>query len=349
MMNVENIYIDNIDNLDSVLNVSNWNDINTLWGVSPAAPLHLGYDSLIILQRKILERKPHRHFLIMADMHAILSHKFTWQDIRQRCYYYEHYFREICNLKGCDYVLGSYFQTRADYIEELYSSMGQTSLTAVRETLPTSTKKNQMIPASVAIYSLMQCLDIFHLKANLVIAEQGQGKIYDLCKNFDQYKIARLGMETKLKATKGRLTFLYIPTSHDIEGKPLNESSTNTRISIHDNKEILERKINKMYAPPHDQPIENGRVNAMLEFFKYSVFPWFNEAINIQDNDNNTISYAKYEDMEQNYYQGLHTPQALKRALKVYLWQRLSNIQDGLSKGIDSWIDKTKLNSNNGK
>ncbi|GHS89473.1 tyrosine--tRNA ligase [Bacteroidia bacterium] len=346
MMNIEDIYLEDINQLEGKLEVLNWDDKCTLWGVGPAAPLHLGYDSLIVLQKKILEKNPHRHFLLMADMHAILSHKFSWKDIRQRCYYYEYYFREICGLKNCDYVLGSYFQTRADYIEELYSSMGQTSLTSVKDTLPTSTKKNEMIPASVAIYPLMQCLDIFHLGANLIIAEKGQGKIYDLCKKFDQLKIARLGMETKLRATKGKITFLYIPTSHDIDGKPLNCSNLQTRISIHENQSSLSSKIDKMYAPPHNQQIVEGRVNAILEFYKYSVFPWFTDTIDIQDNDNNTISYRKYEDLETAFNEEKHTPQVLKTALKYYLWKRLSNIQQGLASGIDSWIDKKRLNDN---
>jgi len=342
-MEIIKINIDDFDNLDTLLSITNWSEINTLWGVGPVAPLHLGYDSLIVLQKKILEKNPHRHFLIMADIHAILSHKFSWQDIRERCYYYEYYFRETCNLKNCDYVLGSYFQTRADYIEELYSVMGQISLNNVKDSLPTSTKKNETIPASIAIYPLMQCLDIFHLKANLVIAEKGQEKIYELCRKFGDYKIYRIGMETKLKATKGKLIFLYIPTSHDIQGNPLIQSTTNTRISIHDNESTLISKINNMYAPPYDQKIIEGRANAVLEFFKYSVFPWFKESVSIENINNGIIKYDKFRDLEDNYNKGLHTPQELKRVLQLYLWKRLSSIQDSLANGIDSWIDKTKL------
>lgn len=342
-MEIQKIFLDDLDNLDDTLSISNWEEINTLWGVGPAAPLHLGYDSLIVLQKKLLEKNPKKHSLIMADIHSILSHKFSWQDIRQRCYYYEHYFRKTCNLKSSDFVLGSYFQTRADYVEELYSVMGQISLTSVRETLPT-TKKNIMIPASISIYPLMQCLDIFHLNSNLVIAERGQEKIYDLCNKFDTLKISRIGKETKLKATDDKLIFLYIPTSHDIDGKPLIESTSKSRISIHDSKETLFNKIKKMYTPPFDQDLLDGRVNAALEFFKYSVFPWFDEPIAIKDFDDNEIVYNEYKDLEINYKNGKHTPQALKEVLNDYLWKRLSVIQNDLSNGIDSWIDKSKMN-----
>ncbi len=344
-MNIENIYISSVDEIDEKLIIPNWDDINTLWGVGPSAPLHLGYDSLLILQKAILEKRPHRHFMLMADMHTILSHKLSWKEIRQRCYYYEYYFREICNLKNADYILGSYFQTRADYIEELYSVLGQTALSAVKDTLP-SPKKNEMIPASIAIYSLMQCLDIFHLRANLVVAEAGQEKIYNLARDFDKCRITRPGIETKLRATKGKLIFLYIPTAHDIDGKPLRESTAKTRISIHDNKATLEAKIDRMYAPPFDQPLIEGRANAILEFFKYSVFPWIDAGIEVINVNYETIHYNTYRDLERDYNNGLFHPLELKASLKQALWIRLKYIHNHLTVGIDSWINFDKLKFN---
>ena len=216
MMRIYKHLIRSPEELNTFNSQIDWSKIKTMWGVAPVAPLHIGYDSLIILQKEILKRNPHRHFMILADMHSMLSHKFSWKDVRQRCYYYEYYFREMCELKKADIILGSYFQTRSDYIEELYSCLSSFTQSRVRESLPKNKNPNDPVYASIYAYPIMQCIDAFHVRANCIIADEGQKKIYDLIDNFENVKIIRSGVEEKFKCSNDELHFIYNPASHDI-------------------------------------------------------------------------------------------------------------------------------------
>ncbi len=346
MTTIEKIYLDDIDDFDKKVTIPSWNEIKSLWGVSPVGPLHLGYDSLIVLQRKILEKNPKKHFIVIADIHSALSHGLSWLDLRQRCYYYEYYLREISFLKHSNYILGSYFQTRPSYVESLYSLLGKVSLRSVMDTLPAYVKKNNIVPASVSIYSLMQCLDVFYLETNFIVADRGQEKIYDLIYEFYDCNVLRFGTETNLKEPEKKITFLYIPIASDIKGRSLKESSSETRTSIHDSKDTLEKKIDHMYAPPYNQMICKEKINACLEFFKYSVFPWIDEKIKIVNQNGVEFLFENYRELEKCFYEGFLFPNDLKKSLKDYLWKRLQFIQNSLQQGIDFWVDKKRLNKN---
>ncbi len=250
----------------------------SLWGVAPISPIHLGYDELILSQKSLIERGC-CHIVLLADFHAMMTHGLAFADITARALYYEHYFRYCCGLRA-QYIRGSEFQMRVDYIEKLFSLSSVTRASWIKNTIPSQAKKDAAdnITVSTYLYSLMQCLDVYYLDVNCVIAEHGQKKIYDIRNKIPSFSFNVTNAASVIanfkrgKNCNSTPCFVFIPTAHDIRGKPLIESKASTRISIHETKTSLEQKVQKMFAPPSKQDIPDSMANAMLEHFRYSVF-----------------------------------------------------------------------------
>lgn len=308
---------------------------NTLWGLAPVAPIHLGYDSLILLQKKAIEEGS-THVVLLADLHAMMSHKLKWEDVDIRVNYWKFYLKEICHIEAT-YLRGSYFQTRPGYVEDLYSIISSLTVRKVKDRLP-KVAKTEAFYVYQTIYPIMQCLDIFHTDAEIILAEEGQRKIYKLIEELHKSEIFRPWVNQRLRKD---LSFIYIHTSHDINGEPLIKSKLSTRINVHETPDTLKKKINRMYAPPAGQQLEEGKVNALLEFFKFSVFPWFKE-IRINTSKGERY-YASYSEFENDYAKGEIHPADAKEALYKYIGERLKEIQELFKQGLTKWIKFEKL------
>lgn len=308
----------------------------TLWGVAPIAPLHIGYDSLILLQ-KVLMESGCSHTILLSDIHAMMSHGLSFNDVNVRSNYYQYYLSNICGLNTI-FIRGSYFQTRPGYVEDLYGLLAAITVSKIKDSFPVSRKGEPFFSYKV-IYPIMQCLDCNHTDTRIVVAEEGQKKIYRLTEEIRKAQSLRIWISNRFSK---EIYFFYIPTSHDIMGNPLLVSSAKTRISIHETAESLSKKMRQMYAPPGKQPINSGRVNALLEFFKYSVFPWTTESIRIKTNRGSVQHYDHYMDFERDYNEGLITPEDAKKTLYNELLTRINIIQDEFRKALTYWVDVEK-------
>ncbi|ASQ90931.1 hypothetical protein CHL67_08375 [Prosthecochloris sp. GSB1] len=306
--------------------------MNTIWGIAPIAPLHLGYDNFIVLQKKVMATA-NSHSILLADNHAMMSHGLTYSEISKRSTYYEVYLRHCCGLNA-NYVRGSDFQTKHEYVERLYRIISRLRFSKIKRTLSKVSKQDGVDSAyaSSLLYSVMQCLDCCYLNIDVVISSPDQKKIYRLIDDFpDEFDQSRVFSKPR--------RFGYFPLGYDIAGKPLNQSKSATRISIHETQETLSAKIKQMYAPPHDQPLAEGRVNALIEHFRNSVFPWVSTPILIRlDNNSSVASFDTFQEFQTSYLTGRIEPQRCKDALFTYLWERLSSIQAAMGSGICDWI-----------
>lgn len=340
-INVQKIF--EIPEIKSIIDeVKKIKDKKTLWGVAPIAPLHFGYDSLILLQKGLIEVGC-SHTLLLSDLHAMMSHGLSFDDVSIRCHYYSFYFSQICGLDA-NIIRGSYFQTRPGYIEDLYDIISLLPLNVIKDSFPTS-HKDKPILAYMVIYPVMQCIDCYHIPTRVVIGEEGQKKIYRLLDSIEAVKKKRkkeIWSLSLAERMKDQRFFYYIPTSHDIMGRPLITSNASTRISIHESPDSLNNKIRKMYAPPGKQPINSGKVNALLEFYKYSIFPWRVSSIKIKTTKGSDKHYDNYIEFEKDYNEGLISPQDAKEVLYNELLSRINTIRNKFSKGLTHWINLSK-------
>lgn len=310
-----------------------------LWGVAPVPPLHLGYDRALRYLRE-LARKGMQPMILLADFHAVLSYGLDLESSRHRKTYYYTYLQHIFD-GAAHYCEGVQFQTRQDYVEQLFNWQRYATLSEIKASLPSSVAKSLSVETnniSTYTYTLMQVLDPVYLKANMVIGDRGQQKIYDLGPKLTAKMIA------KGYASAEYPDQLYFATASDIKGMPISQSSSASRISFHEDRDGLMNKIRALYAPPPGQPLAAGRSNALLDIFCDSVFPWLGDSsVSIARADGGIKKYVDFEDFERDSDAGLLHPQDCKAALFEALVQRLERIQDAMGSSCSSWIDFSRL------
>lgn len=329
----------------SLKGVITTNKASSLWGIAPTAPIHLGYDSLIVAQNEML-RLGLQHTVLLADYHAMLTHGCSLAEISQRATYYENYLQHCCGLSAT-FVRGSSFQSRPHYVESLYSAMSALPISRVKESLSKVLKGEgaDKTMVSTYFYGMMQCLDCCYLSADVVFAEQGQAKIYQLLDAIPGKSISgnkHFSRAHKNDADHKPSVFIYVPTGCDIKGQPLNQSRAQDRISIHETKESLEKKIARMFAAPAGQALPPNRANAILEFFKNSVFPWQSHPVEVSDVNKSKRAYSSFDNFQSDYQAGVLHPNDCKAALLAALWERLRTIQAAMGSCICDWVDTAK-------
>ena len=164
------------------------------------------------------------------------------------------------------------------------------------------------MPSSQVLYPVMQCADIFFLKA-------------DICQlGLDQRKVNMLARDTaeKLKPKKRKPVIL----SHHMlgglkEGQlKMSKSSPDSAIFMEDEAADVRRKIKGAYCPP--QIIE---ANPCLEYVKYIVFgkPGSTFTVSRSEENGGPSTYSSYADVEADYVSGALHPGDMKPALAAAL------------------------------
>lgn len=315
--------------------------ISALWGVSPIAPIHFGFDRTLRLLKQLADRG-WRLSIVIADYHSVLSHGLQWPDVSNRSQYYQAYLRHCCGLNS-DILLGSQFQADPVYFEMLLRASNQTSLASVKNSLPSlpSRRAQGSWPdLGAAIYQVMQCVDAAYFGVNAIVADAGQRKTYQLMENFRGF--SAISHHAWRRGPRGagfvkQPKPLWVPTGIDLRSNALRESTSATRISIHETRESLDEKIQRMYAPPASQPDATNKINALLWHFENSVFPWRSEPI-IVESGGRRNEYCRFEDFRAGYEAGKLHPMDCKHVLADALWLRIGSVQRVLAKVLVDWI-----------
>ncbi|MEU7002545.1 hypothetical protein [Nonomuraea sp. NPDC046570] len=299
---------------------------HTLWGMAPVAPIHLGFDQLIVHQQWLVQAEA-QHVVLLADLHAALSRGLSPAVIAPRAAYYQHYLQHVCGLSAT-FVRGTDIQRSPDYVDRLYTLLASARLNRLVAAAPDA--RTAFAVSQVA----MQLVDPLVLGVDAVFADVGQAKIYDALPPDQRDRLSAGHGPNKLYPT-----LIYADLSCDTRGRPLRESTSQTRITIHDDHATLTRKIKKMYAPPAGQPLVPGSINALLEHFQWSVFPWTADPVPVRTRGGGGYSFfSSYEDLADAYEAGAIHPADGKNALLLMLWARLQDVQHQMPPALTSWI-----------
>ncbi len=214
----------------------------TLWGVSPVSPLHLGYDALFGMQSQLCElgAKPRT---LLADVHAMMSHGLSKNDVVVRASYYDHVLRDVFSI-DTEVILGSGFEYTEGYTAILYKTMQHFTVGQSKQAAG-ATKKNTRDTIDRYVYPLMQCVDAAILGPDIIVAERSQEKIYRLMRSMADEPVF-----DSICAWLSSVHIVYVESTHDLNGERMQNSSRHTRISYHDEADVVEAKVRKMFAPP---------------------------------------------------------------------------------------------------
>ncbi len=302
----------NEEKIDSLLNKE---EPTVYCGYEPSGEVHIGH--LVTITKLIdMEKAGLKIKVLFADWHAWLNRKGDWDFINEQIEIWKKAFK-ASGLKNPEFVIGTSFQRKLDYIDELLTISQKITLNRALRSMQQVARDIEHARVSQVIYPLMQILDIKYL--NLDFVEAG----------IEQRKIHMLGQELfENEINHPKPVFIHTPLIPSLQGPEagkMSSSDENSIISVRDNEEDIKKKLGKAYCPAG--VVEE---NPVLMIAKLIIFPRLNEGepfiINRPEKFGGKLEYHTYEALEEAYKDGLH-PLDLKNAVAEYLTKILKPIR----------------------
>ncbi|NUB92931.1 tyrosine--tRNA ligase [Haloterrigena sp. SYSU A121-1] len=281
-------------------------------GYEPSGVLHLGHlltaNKLIDLQEADMEV-----VVLLADVHAYLNGKGTFEEIRETAEQMKAQFIAYgLDEDNTEFVYGSEFQLDEEYTLDLHELELSTTMNRAQRAMA-EIQGDETAKVSHLVYPLMQTLDIEYLDLDLAVGGLDQRKVHMLARE----KLPEVDYEVR--------PALHTPIVADLtSGEGKMSSSEGITISMEDSTEDLEEKVNSAYCPPtrDPEPDEDGneRENPVLELFEYHVFPRFEEiVVERPEKYGGDLTYETYESLAADLESGELHPADAKGTLASYL------------------------------
>ncbi|AGB16107.1 tyrosyl-tRNA synthetase [Halovivax ruber XH-70] len=288
-------------------------------GYEPSGVLHLGHlltaNKLIDLQEAGMEV-----VVLLADVHAYLNDKGTFEEIRETAERMRAQFLAYgLDEERTEFVYGSDYQLEEDYTLDVHELELSTTLNRAQRAMA-EIQSGETAKVSHVVYPLMQALDIEYLDLDLAIGGMDQRKVHMLMRE----ELPDIGYEAR--------PVLHTPIVADLTtGDGKMSSSEGVTISMEDSAEELEEKVNSAFCPPTRDP-EGDLENPVLELFEYHVFPRFEEVVvERPDEYGGDLTYESYEMLATDLESGELHPADAKGALASYLDELIAPGRDVLS------------------
>lgn len=257
-------------------------------GYEPSGTLHLGH-MLTVTKLLDLQDAGMEIVVLLADVHAYLNGKGTFEEIRQTADRMREQFLAFgLDPEATEFVLGSEFQLDEAYVLDLHQAALETSLNRAQRAMA-ELQSGETAAVSHVIYPLMQALDIEYLDLDLAVGGIDQRKVHMLHREI----APELGYEAR--------PCIHTPIIADLTtGVGKMSSSEGVDLTMEDDTDTIREKIEQAYCPPtrHPEPTDDGqdRENPVLQLYQYSVFPRV-EAVTVERpaEYGGDVTYESYE------------------------------------------------------
>ncbi|MDY6768505.1 MAG: tyrosine--tRNA ligase [Candidatus Nanohaloarchaea archaeon] len=290
-------------------------------GYAPTGMMHIGHFTTVRKIADFVDAGFTFTFLI-ADIHAELDVEKSPLDlVPARAEYYETAIRGMLDASGVDpdavdFMRGSDYQHDAGYQKGYMRIMEQTTVNRAQRAVNEVVRHSESMKASGLLYAAMQIMDCAALDIDVAYAGTDQRRIY------------MLGRETLPDIGEDKPTCVFAPLLSGLTGGKMSASEEASKISIHDDADTVQEKINDAYAPAGE--VED---NGVLEYVRYLVFPILQQRgetfqVERPDEYGGTVEFDEYSALEQAYVaEDLH-PADLKEAAARYIAGILEDVQE---------------------
>jgi len=236
-------------------------DYSAYIGFAPTGRVHIGHLIPLVKISDFIKAGFRFKFLI-ADLHAFLDEKKTpWKELEARSVYYEEIIKAIfksinVDLSKIEFVKGSDFQLKKDYVLDLFHLTGEITLNRSRRAASEVVRFKEDPKLGGFIYPLMQILDPFYLGVDVCFS------------GIDQRGIYMLGREVLPKLKSRTLTCVFTPLQPGLGGIKMSASDEKSKIDILDSEKEVFSKVNKAYCP-----VGELKDNGILTFIEQVIFP----------------------------------------------------------------------------
>jgi len=281
-------------------------------GYEPSGVLHIGH-MLTATKLMDLQDAGFEVTVLLADVHAYLNDKGTFEEIRETAERMKAQFLAYgLDADKTEFVYGSDFEFDREYVLDLHALELETSISRAQRAM-SEIKSGDTVTVSQAVYPLMQALDIVYLDVDLAVG------------GMEQRKVHMLARDTLPKIGEASPTCLHTPLIADLEtGVGKMSTSEGVSISMEDSTAAIEEKVNAAYCPPtrDPDPTDDGqeREHPVLQIFEYHVFPRF-ESVVVErpDEYGGDLTYDDYGSLAADLESGELHPADAKGALAAYL------------------------------
>ncbi len=183
---------------------------------------------------------------------------------------------------------------------------------------------------SQALYPMMQCADIFYLKADICQLGMDQRKVNMLAREVGP----KLGYWKPVVVSHHMLMGLGKPASSENDpveraiDLKMSKSKPDSAIFMTDSEEDIKRKLNKAYCPE-----KQTKDNPLLEYCKYLIFERFDEMkVERPEKFGGEISFSGYQELEESFAKGELHPMDLKQAAASYINELINPVREHFRK-----------------
>lgn len=284
----------------------------TYCGYEPSGEIHLGH--LVTITKLLDLQKAGFHVkVLLADWHAWLNRKGTWEQIHEVTKIWEKGFK-AAGLTEAEYVLGSSFQRNLDYIDDIMKISLNITINRALRSMQQVARDIDNAKVSQVIYPFMQIEDIKALKIDLVHG------------GMEQRKIHMLGIEILPMLDYKVPVFVHTPLICSLKGpgSKMSSSDPDSMISIRDSDDVIRKKVNKAHC------IEGEKDNnPVLQIAQLIIFPRI-KAFEVKrpEKFGGDVSYDNYGDMEDDFVKKKLHPMDLKTSVAAYLIEIITPIRE---------------------
>ncbi|WP_202319059.1 tyrosine--tRNA ligase [Archaeoglobus neptunius] len=286
-------------------------------GYEPSGEIHLGH--MMTVQKLMdLQKVGFKVIILLADIHAYLNEKGSFEEIEQIADYNKRVFIALgLDESRAKFVFGSSYQLSQDYMLDVLKMARITTLNRARRSMDEVSRRKEDPMVSQMIYPLMQALDIAHLGVDLAVGGIDQRKIHMLARE----NLPRLGYRSPV--------CLHTPILVGLDGQKMSSSKGNY-ISVRDPPEEVEKKIRKAYCPAG--VIED---NPVLDIAKYHLLPRFGVLRVERDAKfGGDVEYTSFDALAEDFISGSLHPLDLKLAVAKYLNKLLKDARKRLGVSV---------------
>jgi tyrosyl-tRNA synthetase len=270
----------------------------------------------------------------LANFHTYLNNKLdgkleTIEKVRRE--YFEPCMRQCMEIVGCDMSKVVFldavtmYDTKSNdesfWMYDLDVCRNLTLSRILKSISVTGKKEGQEVDFALLRYPALQVADPYFLNMHIVHAGMDQRKCHVLMREI-AYKLhpqhqLKIG-PTVIKPIATHHSLLLSmdkPTDQGGEISKMSKSKPNSAIFVHDSEEVIANKVKKAYCPLY-QDVGNTNSNPLLDWSRQLIFP-ANLTINISKLESTSLPkiYNNYQDLEQDYIDGLIYPTELKNAI----------------------------------
>lgn len=290
-------------------------------GFEPSSKaIHIGY--FIGLQKHMdFINAGLKLIILLADLHAWLNEKGSWEEIKQMAKSYEKNFIAFGIPKNkVKFVFGSNFQLKKDYWLDVMKLALHIRMARARRSMTLIGREESDPHIAQFIYPLMQVVDIKHLKVDIAFGDLAQRKVHMMARE-----------ELKNIGYKKPICLHHIDMHSLTQKGKMSSSNPETTIFINDEPEVIEKKILNAYC-------EEGKVenNSILQIVKYIIFSEYfgikEFKIEREKKFGGDIVYKNYKELEKDFIDLKLHPLDLKKSLARELIKILTPIRKKLEK-----------------